>query len=196
MNLSTSQQRTLLSTATFAAIVMLIGTAAEFAIQTWPLKFGELNWRVGSFGLFLDALAKSIPGLALLYFAAALSDSRKVLKTLGFLAILLGVLAIPALGMFALDGVQMRATLPQQAKGVFTKVALRAALMGTLSAILFISTGLRTLKVLKSGGAVRAGGTRPAETDDNMLMIARPAAPARPNLTAIKGDEPVKVVEA
>ena len=196
MNLSTSQQRTLLSAAMFAAVVMLIGTGAELVIQTWPIKFGELNWRVGSFGLFLDALAKAIPGLALLYFAAALSDSRKLLKALAILAILLGIVAIPALGMFALDGVQMRATLPQQAKGVFTKVALRAGLMGVLSAILFITTGFRTLKVLKSGGAVRAGGPRPAETDENMLMIARPATPARPNLTAIKGDEPVKVVEA
>lgn len=199
MNLSSSQQRMLLSVATFAAAVMLVSVVAEFAIQIWPLKFGELNWRVGAAGLLLDAFVKTIPAQIVLYFAAAATDSRKLLKTYAIIAFVLGVVSVGVLGFFALDAVQLRATLPQNVKQQFLKVALRASLVGILGAILFFIAGVRTLKVLKSGGAVRTSGgsARAAEpADESMLMISRPAAPARPSLTAIKGDEPVKVVEA
>lgn len=199
MNLSSSQQRTLLSVATFAAAVMLVNVVAEFAIQVWPLKFGELNWRVGAAGLLLDAFVKTIPAQVVLYFAAAVTDSRKLLRTYAILGVVLGAVAIGVLAFFALDAIQLRATLPQNVKQQFLKVALRAALVGVLGAILFFLAGVRTLKVLKSGGAVRTSGSGPRaaeQADESMLMIARPATPARPSLTAVKGDEPVKVVEA
>lgn len=199
MNLSSSQQRTLLSVATFAASVMLISVVAEFAIQVWPLKFSELNWRVGAAGLLLDAFVKTVPAQIVLYFATAVTDARKLLKAYAIIAFVLGVVAVVTLGFFALDAVQLRATLPQNVKQQFLKVALRAALVGVCGATLFFIAGVRTLKVLKSGGAVRsAGGSRATESaDESMLVIARPSAtPARPNLTAVKGDEPVKVVEA
>lgn len=196
MNLSSSQQRTLLSIATVAAWVVLLNIMAEFAIQIWPLKWGELNWRVGASGLLIDAFVKTIPAQIVLWFAAAATDSRKALRVYGIIALVLALVTVVTLGFFALDAVQLRATLPQNVKGTFLKVALRAGLMGTLLTGLFITAFVRGNKVLKSAGASRAGG-RAAESEDGMLMIARPAAPAapRPNLTAVKGDD-TKAVEA
>ncbi|MCU0626589.1 MAG: hypothetical protein MUF21_08930 [Gemmatimonadaceae bacterium] len=198
MNLSTSQQRALLSLASFAAVILLINVAAEFMVQVWPLKFGELTWRVGSTGLIMESLVKALPGLVLLYFVAALSDARKLMRFYSIVGLVVGIAVLGLLVFFALDTVQLRASVPQQTKSLLTKVALRAGLVGTLSAALLIWAGVAVNKVLKSAGVVSRSGARQADSgnDDGLLMIGRPAAPARPNLTAVKGDEPVKVVEA
>ena len=190
MNFSSTQQRTLLSIATVAAWVLLLNIMAEFAIQIWPLKFGELNWRVGSAGLLIDAFVKTLPAQIVLWFAAAATDARKTLRIYGFIALLLAIVTVVVLGFFALDAVQIRATLPQNAKGVFLKVALRAALVGGLLSVLFILAFVRVNSVLKSLGVARGSGARQSESEDGMLLVARPGAPApRPTLTAVKGDE-------
>jgi hypothetical protein len=190
MNFSSTQQRTLFSIATLAAWVLLLNIMAEFTIQIWPLKFGELNWRVGTAGLLIDAFVKTLPAQIVLWFAAAATGARTLLRVYGILALVLALTTIVVLGFFALDAVQMRAVLPQNVKGTFLKVALRAALMGTLLTGLFILAFVRVNSVLKSLGVARSGG-RAVESDEGMLLVARPGAPAapRPNLTAVKGDE-------
>lgn len=181
MNLSTTQLRMLGSVMYFAAVALIINYFAQLTIQVWPVKVGELNWRVGAAGLFMDALLSTVVPLVMIYVAAFMNNDRKMIGFLRILSIIVGVATIALLCAFALDSVQIRAALPQNVKGNFMKVALRAALIGTMLAVLFIWAGVTMGKVLKSQGTARTASGR----DDNMLMVGSTREPSRPNLRAI-----------
>lgn len=192
MNLSTTQLRLLGSVMYFAAAALIINYFAQFTIQVWPFKFGELNWRVGASGLIMDALLSTVIPQALLYFAAFLNNDRKTLQFLRWVTLFVGIATIALLGFFLLDSVQIRAQLPQNIKGNFMKVALRAGLVGVLLSILFVWFGLTMGKVLKSQGTVRTvGGKDPAQ--EGMLMVSS-REPARPTLRSIDTHESKKDV--
>jgi hypothetical protein len=184
MNLSTTQLRMLGSVLYFAAVALIINYFAQLTIQVWPIKVSELNWRVGAAGLFMDALLSTVVPVVLVYLAAFMNNDRKVIGTMRVVSLVVGVLTIVLLAAFALDSVQIRAALPQNVKGNFMKVALRAALVGTLLATLYVWVGVTMGKVLKSQGTLRnAAGAR-----DEMLMVGT-REPSRPNLRAIDANE-------
>ena len=187
MNLSATQLRQLGSVIYYAAVALMINSFAQFAIQVWPLKLSELNWRVGAAGLLMDALLGTVLPLVLFTFAAFMNNDRRLLQVLRWAAIVIGVLTIALLVSFALDSVQIRAQLPQNVKGNFIKVAARASLIGILLASLFIWTGLTMGKVLKSQGTVRTAGTAgTAPAQEGMLLVGS-REPARPALRAVDG---------
>ena len=179
MNLSSTQLRLLGSVMYFAAAVLILNYFAQFAIQVWPLKFEELNWRVGATGLVMDALLSTVVPQAIIYVAAIMNNDRKTIQTLRWITLLAGLATIALMLMFALDSVQIRAQLPQNVKGNFMKVALRAGFVGILLSTLFIWFGMTMGKVLKSQGVAR-GAVKDA---DSMLMVG--TRDARPNLRAI-----------
>ena len=190
MNLSATQLRQLGSVIYYAAVALMINSFAQFAIQVWPLKLSELNWRVGAAGLLMDALLGTVLPLVLFTFAAFMNNDRRLLQVLRWAAIVIGVLTIALLLSFALDSVQIRAQLPQNVKGNFIKVAARASLIGILLGSLFIWTGLTMGKVLKSQGTVRTAGTAgtagTAPAQEGMLLVGS-REPARPALRAVDG---------
>jgi hypothetical protein len=182
MNLSTTQLRLLGSVMYFAAAALILNPFAQFVITVWPFKLSELNWRVGSSGLLMDALIATVLPQALMYTAAVMNNDRKTLQIMRWVALTLGLVVIGLLLMFLLDSVQIRAQLPQNVKGNFMKVALRAGLIGTLLSILFIWFGVSMGKVLKSQGTVRVvGGVK--DGAEGMLMVG--TREARPNLRSI-----------
>ncbi len=189
MNLSTTQRRMLGSVMYLAAVTLIINAFALLVIKVWPLKFGELNWRVGAAGLFPEALLATVLPQVLIYTAAFLNEDRKLLGLLRWVSLGVGIFVIGLLGLFALDSVQIRASLPQNVKSNFMKVALQAALMGTLLAALHVWVGTSLGKVLKSQGTVRAAGAK--EAQDGMLMVGG-REPSRPALRSIDADGPKK----
>ena len=189
MNLSTSQLRMLGSVMYFAAVVLIINYFAQFTIQVWPLKFGELNWRAGATGLLLDVLLSTMIPQVLMYFAGFINEDRKMLRFLSIVSMIVGIVTLGLLLMFALDSIQLRAQLPQNLKAQFMKVALRAGLVGTLLSALSIWVGLTIGKVLKSQGTARVVSAAGASDRDGMLMVGS-REPSRPNLRAIDGNEP------
>lgn len=189
MNLSATQLRQLGSVMYYAAVALMINSFAQFTIQVWPLKLSELNWRVGASGLLMDALLGTVVPLLLFHFAAFMNNDRRLLQVMRWATIVIGALTIALLLSFALDSVQIRAQLPQNVKGNFIKVALRAGLIGVLLASLFIWAGLTMGKVLKSQGTTRAAGTTPAQ--EGMLMVGT-REPARPALRAVDGNDTKK----
>ena len=189
MNLSSSQLRMLGSVMYFAAVALIINYLAQFVIQVWPLKFSELNWRVGAAGLLMDALLATVIPQALMYFAAFMNGDRKTLQLLRWLTIVTGVITLLMLLGFVLDSVQIRATLPQNVKSNFLKVALRAGLVGMLLSTMFVWFGLTVGKVLKSQGTARSGNTAGGAdvAKEGMLMVGS-REPARPALRAVEND--------
>ncbi len=187
MNLSSTQLRMLGSVMYFAAAALILNFFAQFTIQVWPFKFTELNWRVGASGLVMDALISTVVPQALMYFAAFLNNDRKTLQLLRWVTLVAGLTTLALLLLFALDSVQIRAQLPQNVKGNFMKVALRAGFVGVLLSTLFVWFGLTVGKVLKSQGSVRTiGGKEPAQEG---LLVVGNREPARPNLRSIDSSE-------
>lgn len=186
MNLSSTQLRLLGSVMYFAAFALIVNVLADFTIKIWPMKLSELNWRVGAGGLLMDVMLLIVVPQALIYFAAFMNGDRKTLQILRWVTVALGVLTLGLLALFALDSVQITAQLPQNLKINFYKVALKAALIGLLSAALYIWFGLTVGKVLKSQGTVRTGSK---EASDGMLMVGS-REPARPALRSIDTKEP------
>ena len=182
MNLSTTQLRQLGSVMYFAAAALILNFLAQFTIQVWPFKFGELNWRVGAVGLVMDALIATIVPQAIMYTAAVMNNDRKTLQVLRWITFFVGLATLALLLMFALDSVQIRAQLPQNVKDNFMKVALRAGLVGVLISMLFTWFGLAMGKVLKSQGTMRVTGAV-KESAEGMLMVG--TREARPNLRSI-----------
>jgi len=171
----------------FAAAALILNFFAQFTIQVWPFKFTELNWRVGASGLVMDALISTVVPQALMYFAAFLNNDRKTLQLLRWVTLVAGLTTLALLLLFALDSVQIRAQLPQNVKGNFMKVALRAGFVGVLLSTLFVWFGLTVGKVLASQGAVRTiGGKEPAQEG---LLVVGNREPARPNLRSIDSSE-------
>ncbi len=183
MNLSTTQLRILGSLLYFAAAALIINYFAQFTIQVWPFKIGELNWRVGATGLLMDALLGSIVPLTMMYFAGFVNNHRKTVQFLRIFSLVLGFAVIGMLLLFAIDSIQLRATLPQNVKSQFLKVAIRAGLVGTLLSILHIWIGLSVGKVMKSQGTVRTNAAKDPEKEGMLMVGSR--EPARPVLRSI-----------
>jgi hypothetical protein len=186
MNLSSSQLRLLGSVMYFAAAALIMNYLAQFTIQVWPLKFGELNWRVGSSGLVMDVLLSSVVPIMIIHVAALLNNDRKLLQVMRFVILFLGLATIALLGLFALDSVQIRAQINQNMKATFLKVALRAGLVGVLLSTLFIWFGITMGKVLKSQGTVRTPGMKDTGASEQLLVVGT-REPSRPTLRAIDG---------
>jgi hypothetical protein len=184
MNFSTTQLRALGSVMYFAAFALLTNVTADLLIKVWPIKLSELNWRVGAAGLVMDVLTMAIVPIAMFFFAAFMNNDRKMLQVARWIVFVVGVLAFLLLALFAIDSIQIRASLPQNVKGNFMKAALKAGLQGVLSGSLYLWFGLTVGKVLKSAGVARGG-----EAKEGMLMVGREAAPSRPNLRAIDATE-------
>lgn len=187
MNLSSSQLKALGNLLTFAAVVLLSWIFADIVIKTWPFKVGELNWRVGFTGLFIEGLVASLPAMTLLFLSAFLNSQRRFLRVLSIVMLVLGIVMIGLLLTFALDATQLRATLPQNLKGTFIKAVLKAALGGVFLGILFPLVFTTLTKVLKSVGTVRTGvREKEPAPDGGLLMVGnRGETPARPSLRAI-----------
>lgn len=186
MNLSSSQLRLLGSVMYFAAAALIVNYLAQFTIQVWPFKFGELNWRVGSSGLVMDVLLSSVVPVMIIVLAALMNNDRKLLQVVRVAILVLGLATIALLALFALDSVQIRAQINQNMKATFLKVALRAGMVGVLLSTLFIWFGVTMGKVLKSQGTVRTPGVKDTTAQEQMLMVGT-REPARPNLRAIDG---------
>jgi hypothetical protein len=170
MNLSTTQLRLIGSVMYFAAVALILNYFAQFTIQVWPIKIGELNWRVGATGLLMDALLATVIPQAMMYFAGFMNSHRKTLQFMRIVSIVLGAAIVAMLLLFLIDSIQLRATLPQNVKMQFLKVAIRAGFVGTLLSILFIWQGLSMGKVLKSQGTVRTTAAKDPEKE-GMLMV-------------------------
>jgi hypothetical protein len=186
MNLSSSQLKALGNVLTFAAFVLFTWIFSDVLIKIWPLKIGELNWRVGFTGLFIEGWVASLPALSMLFLAAFLNNQRTLLRVLSFAALALGIILLGLLLTFALDATQLRATIPQNMKGTFMKAVLKAALGGTFLVILFPLLFTTVNKVLKSAGTVRTNAREKETAEGGLLMVGnRGETPARPSLRAI-----------
>jgi hypothetical protein len=118
----------------------------------WPLQPGNLSWRYGFLGLLANFLLTPMLGAVLAAATAALLRHALTLRLLSITFIVLALLLGAGLGLFAMDVVQLRAQLAQEALPNYQRTAIIAAckyLTGMLALLWLGVGGLRTARNLR-----------------------------------------------
>lgn len=148
------------------AAAFIIPSLMEFMLVSYPYRVGAAQWRFGALGLlFNSVLFSPIVGIAVASVAAVMLEQRMVARVLAILGGLIALFMLIGLPFFALDFLQLRASVNPQAKRAFDFTSLKAALTGGLLFLTALSVAI---------GAWR--GSSPAA----QRATLRAGTPARP----------------
>ena len=133
--------------------LMLVGVPLiDTALSVWPPQVRDVSWRFGTAGLFSRAILLPLLGLLLLNAVALQAERRGVLKALALLSAVGSFFLLGVIGLFILDGLQMRAQVVESLKVGFLVNMANAAFkygIGVLGLGLFAWVGLRAAKELE-----------------------------------------------
>ena len=109
-------------------LMILAFNSLDFGANVWPWQPGSIQWRFGAVGLFAGPLASLVLGVFLLMAGAWTLKHRRIRRTLAILSGLVVILLILTMVAFALDAVQMRASVREETQGPLSSVVVQAAL--------------------------------------------------------------------
>jgi hypothetical protein len=115
------------------ALTLVLIPLSEAALAVFPPRPLATEWRVGSIGIFTEALMTPVLGLAIAVVVARVSGHPRAFRALGGLsAILAGLLVISA-GVFTLDSLKTRPQVRPEALTTFNAATLQALMKMVLS---------------------------------------------------------------
>lgn len=160
--------------------VLILFPLLELAQAIWPLRPGEMPWRVLSVGLFSRMLVTPLLGLAFAYGAALLLERRGLLRALSVFTGLLAVLLLLGLAFYALDVLELRAQISDTSADYDLGILLSFVKYGV--SLLFLLTLARsTWRAATAVDRERRQIAAPASLVlGRMKNSAKPAAVARP----------------
>lgn len=88
--------------------------------NSWPLQPGNIQWRMGFMGLYTAYITTPLLALVLSLGLAFGLSHRVTLKALSALCFLGTVVMVIAMGLFALDAVQLRSGIPMENRVAYT----------------------------------------------------------------------------
>lgn len=123
------------------AILLVLYPAMDLAANVWPWKAGEVGWRYGTYGILSGYFMTPLMGLMLAVgVALALGHARRA-KVLASLAWVVGLVFFAATVMYALDALQVRSTVPDQARTQFSIGTIKAVVKNVISAFVLLWIG-------------------------------------------------------
>jgi hypothetical protein len=160
------------------ALVLLVSPLVDLVGAVWPPRMGEVSWRFGAFGLTTSALVSPILGFAMLKVAGVLLEHRGVVRTVAVIDLILLLVVLGGLAFFALDFVQLRATLAASSLGQYDMAGFKAAVNGLLEVIVLGWMGVAGLRAASGpgNGAAQHGGR------EEGLIVGMPAGQEPPKL--------------
>ena len=117
------------------ALALLVSPLVDLIGAIWPARLSEVSWRFGAFGLTTSALVSPILGFALLKVGGVLLEQRLLVRTVAIVDLLLLLLLMVGLGFFALDFLQLRATLAVSSQAQYDMAGFKAAVNGLVELI-------------------------------------------------------------
>lgn len=133
-------------------LVLLVSPLLDLIGAVWPPRMGEVSWRFGAFGLATSALASPILAFAMAKIAGVLLEHRVFVRVVAIVDLLLLLLLLAGLAFFALDFLQLRATLATASLGQYDTAGFKAALNGALELIVLGWMGVAGLRASAGGG--------------------------------------------
>jgi hypothetical protein len=113
----------------------ILTAAIDLGTTVWPMRPGEMAWRYGSLGIAAGYLQTPTLGLLLMAGAAIWSRNVTMLRIVGVLCLAMALVLLFAMGMFALDVLQLRELRSGEApastlyRGIFQEVKYFVAML-------------------------------------------------------------------
>jgi hypothetical protein len=157
-------------------LLLTLVPLVDIALRVFPPKFDTVQWRFAAVGLLAGNLGTVMLGLALTGLIATFVGHRKVLKVLGIVSMVGGVLLVAALGMFLLDALQVRRTVNPNFKQALTVSSIGALFTGGLGIIALFSIGVGAWVASKvtARRPAAATGRGPSKAAPSPLVVPTP----------------------
>lgn len=149
-------------------ILIFLAPLGDLAAGVGSLNPGAVPWRFGVAGLLSGALVLPMVGMGLWLVAAVLLEHRGFLRVLSVLAAILFLVVGVTLVVFALDTLQVRVQVRQDAKRAFDLAAAKAAVTFLLEGVV-----LAVLAVNVHRAAKTLTGTRSARRHDASPLLVQ-----------------------
>jgi hypothetical protein len=148
----TERQRTLFAALLPVFVLFLIAPLLDLLASTWPLRFDEIGWRFGFFGILLTGSLQLTVAAALVALVGGILGQRGTVRTAAVIVGVLALVMMVAVAGFGLDALQVRRTVPQVQKDRFDATSFKTMVSAALLIPVALWLSLRLLKAAKGGG--------------------------------------------
>lgn len=141
--------------------ILVVLPLVDLAANALPWTPLEVNWRYGSYTLMSGFLMTPVLGITIVAGAALLVGHRIPARVAAVVAVLLAVIVLADSVVFALDAIQLSATVPAEATSQFRIGVGKAAFKNVAMAGALLAIGLMTWRAAWSPGGGEAGNRVP-----------------------------------
>lgn len=142
-------------------LLLCLAPLVDLAAGVGSVNPEAVPWRFGAAGLLSGALVLPMLGLCLVLVAAVVLDQLGLIRVLGGVAVLLFLVILAITVSFALDALQVRGQIRQEAKPAFDLATLKAAATYALEAMVLLVLGLNARTAARHAAAQRGNRKQP-----------------------------------
>jgi hypothetical protein len=161
--------RRVVAPAYLLAAILIVFTVLDLTQSVWPVRIGDVQWRVLSIGLLSRLLIPPLLALVVAYAAALVGEHKGTLRALAVLDGVLAVVLLVGLAFYSLDALELRARLTQANQNYDIGIAL-SFVKYLLS---FLILAWLTVSQWRAGSAMRRGGRRGAPEPGANVVFSR-----------------------
>jgi hypothetical protein len=110
----------------FVVLLLIALPVLDYATNMWPIRLGDVDWRYGAVGLLSAYLLTPLVGIVLLLGVAIGLQHRRIVRILSVVNIVVALLIAFAVVFYALDMLQLRGGVPDEARPRFDVGAAKA----------------------------------------------------------------------
>lgn len=188
----------------YLVAILLIGIPAlDFYATVAPPQWSEVRWRFGMLGILGGYLLTPLFGSVLTMAMAAMMEHRRMQLAMMFVNAFIGIVIVAALGLHALDAVQIRGEIGTESIQAFDFVALRTAAKLAIGAFTFFwlsRASLKSYRKVKLPEGWQPGDPVPIVNRDTAnvegLPVEGPAVAERVSREMLIGPDAVNVEAA
>jgi hypothetical protein len=137
------------------AIVLVAIPAIDFILSVPAANFSSVQWRFAAVGLLSGYTLTPILGLALAFVVAATLGHHGVQLSLVIFCLTIGIAMLVMCVAFVFDALQLRFSIPSDARAGFNNAWHRAILKHALSAVALLYLGWGARRMIPSRNARR-----------------------------------------
>lgn len=167
-----AQQRKLATPAYIVAVAFMVLPVFDQMMQLAPtLALHNARWRYGALGMMSNMLLLPLLGMTLAFALSAVFEHRRWQRVLSIVAVVGAVFVVVAMGVFALDAIEVRSLMRKEMLSSWSVATLTAVGKYILAAVTLVAFA-------RAGLAETASSKTPASRPDAGLILGRPTKPA------------------
>lgn len=159
------------------AFALILSPIMELAARLWPLQLYLVQWRFQSELAVINASSTLLLGVVLMGAIAWATESVGMLRVVAVFCGVLGLLLLPTIVMFMLDGEQVRQMAQSNIRASLRNNVFVAFLKGGLSSVAALSMGFGAWKAARLAVEEPTHGSfsrSRQESDDNDVLLVSP----------------------